>query len=1046
MPQLATMVFTTRSGAKLSLEPHSGKSGAVGIFMPREGVDQFFPLPKYSEQYAESPGTEGGRRVLSEVDNATGTGTVIVAGDDQVSFRSWHQKWQEFVEEMRREGGTLAYTPAEGVAVTYELESMSITGAKYDGVQMLAFVQEFEFEFVCRPFGLLSSEDQTLRDHDPFSRDTISSGEWSFGSGVGTLVVEEEMLVPTSTTTKTIGRPALKAADSITTCKIKTGASIASGNTGHLVKYLSAGNYLVGQVTWSGATTTLSVRKLAASVESTLGTSTTIAGLAANTTYWLQTSVVGNTVTVALYAGDPEIAQTPLKTFQVVLGGGDATTYGSGVYGTAGMQLAPQNTDWRLDEWRWDSKQFRATSPFVSFELPNVKGHVDALGELNITDFASVNRRYADYGLEKAGQYDPASAPPILIDSDQMVTAGFSGVQGTRSGAYDPLASGTSVVRTTLSVYPAVVCSTGIQKHVGPYRPKVRCFTTGIGPMFVRFAASGYGNSGQFIRGEWMRVPSVEGWCEIDLGVVEATAARAGTQGWEVRIEAFSENSGDTIDVDYLLLFGAGRYGKSKAKTLYETPTNVAAFDQFNQEEGVLTGKKVGQSTGELVTKFPTTSVNDASSGSIAWVNPGFATATDTSYATTETTTQQSTNYLKATGFGFSIPAEATVLGIVVTLNRKATYGPGATANTWVFDTDAMLVKAGVIKWETDQAQEFTNKWPEVDEAKKFGSSTSLWNNTWTPAQINESGFGFAFRAVLQSGTGNPLCRANINSVTIGVYYQVSGGSTWLETSTASPKYEVKATLKRVERIGTADTANVGRKVTVPGELTDTVVQADVGRLNIGGNKTGIMARYKSSNEQRLVLAITGSPYKVWLLKYTGNTAPVLLNKPEAGWQLTKVLGQLVSLRLQVDSNGCWIAWADGLKLGTGYHASLAVGGGELSSGKAGLYDEQNTNGTSVWDNFVVWPPEIRAAVWSGRTALFRSADAIRENSVGGFWSPAINYEGARLRVPPAGPSGQTSRVSVHARRANVDESVDEWISDEMRVSLRVTPRVVLLG
>lgn len=70
------------------------------------------------------------------------------------------------------------------------------------------------------------------------------------------------------------------------------------------------------------------------------------------------------------------------------------------------------------------------------------------------------------------------------------------------------------------------------------------------------------------------------------------------------------------------------------------------------------------------------TGADDASVGTITWSNPGNITASDNTYATNLTGCITSvSHYLKATNFGFSVPAGATITGITVEIERKGT-GP----------------------------------------------------------------------------------------------------------------------------------------------------------------------------------------------------------------------------------------------------------------------------------------------------------------------------------------------------------------------------------
>jgi len=67
----------------------------------------------------------------------------------------------------------------------------------------------------------------------------------------------------------------------------------------------------------------------------------------------------------------------------------------------------------------------------------------------------------------------------------------------------------------------------------------------------------------------------------------------------------------------------------------------------------------------------PGTLADDAAVGAVAWTNPGNAASSDNAYAVFSTSGVQQSHYLKATNFGFSIPAGATIDGVAVSIERK---------------------------------------------------------------------------------------------------------------------------------------------------------------------------------------------------------------------------------------------------------------------------------------------------------------------------------------------------------------------------------------
>ncbi|MBC7856903.1 MAG: hypothetical protein IAF94_26025 [Pirellulaceae bacterium] len=169
----------------------------------------------------------------------------------------------------------------------------------------------------------------------------------------------------------------------------------------------------------------------------------------------------------------------------------------------------------------------------------------------------------------------------------------------------------------------------------------------------------------------------------------------------------------------------------------------------------------------------PGTLANDASIGFSSWTNTGNAAASDNSYSTNNVGPTFQTNYLKATNFGFSIPAGATIDGIVVEIERKES---GANIAR---DNRVRIVKGGTIG-STDKAS--GTEWPTSDAYATYGSSSDLWGATWTASDINASNFGVVL-SVLGLGTGT----ASVDHFRITVYYTPPVTSTATAAGTAAP-------------------------------------------------------------------------------------------------------------------------------------------------------------------------------------------------------------------------------------------------------------------
>lgn len=141
------------------------------------------------------------------------------------------------------------------------------------------------------------------------------------------------------------------------------------------------------------------------------------------------------------------------------------------------------------------------------------------------------------------------------------------------------------------------------------------------------------------------------------------------------------------------------------------------------------------------------------------WTNPGNVTAEDGTLATLTGDGASSADTLDSFGFGFSIPAGATITGILVEAKLKSS---DATWKTFVnlFVDASTHTTAATSK--TNGATTTTLAWTS------FGSSSDTWGRTWTPTEINGANFGpiIGFSATL----GNTVV-ASIDAIRVTVYY-----------------------------------------------------------------------------------------------------------------------------------------------------------------------------------------------------------------------------------------------------------------------------------
>lgn len=162
------------------------------------------------------------------------------------------------------------------------------------------------------------------------------------------------------------------------------------------------------------------------------------------------------------------------------------------------------------------------------------------------------------------------------------------------------------------------------------------------------------------------------------------------------------------------------------------------------------------------------TGVNQTGVGGTAWTNPGNIVSSNNTYAscTVPSTGGSTTNYIKGTNFGFSIPSGATIDGIIVEVERVDT-------NYNVTDSTAKLVKADTIVG-TNKA--LAGQWSNTEGVFTYGSSTDLWGTSWTDTDINATNFGFVLNAFNPSFKSLGLPK--VDHIRITVHYTSGGGST----------------------------------------------------------------------------------------------------------------------------------------------------------------------------------------------------------------------------------------------------------------------------
>ncbi len=163
----------------------------------------------------------------------------------------------------------------------------------------------------------------------------------------------------------------------------------------------------------------------------------------------------------------------------------------------------------------------------------------------------------------------------------------------------------------------------------------------------------------------------------------------------------------------------------------------------------------------------PSSGVNTTGFGSTAWSNSSNITSVGSPYATVTLTPGSSSNYLKATSYGFNIPLSATIDGIEVKIDRKGEQNLG-----FGFRDDVLkLVKGGVISGDDKSS---SNTYPTTLSTKTYGANNDKWGLSWTAADINASNFGVVLST--KSNLIISTLTASVNSIQVIVHYTITTG------------------------------------------------------------------------------------------------------------------------------------------------------------------------------------------------------------------------------------------------------------------------------
>lgn len=170
--------------------------------------------------------------------------------------------------------------------------------------------------------------------------------------------------------------------------------------------------------------------------------------------------------------------------------------------------------------------------------------------------------------------------------------------------------------------------------------------------------------------------------------------------------------------------------------------------------------KSLDASTGAV--NISNTTCGNGGGGNWSNATVGNLSSSDNVYASHYGPYPGGSKCLIATGFNFSLPLDATITGIGLSIERKK------QGSINIVDTHIRIIKNGIFSPENKANT--TLNWPTSDTIVSYGGLGQLWGFTdLTPSDINSASFG----AVIGVSTGGDefASAAYIDHITLTVYY-----------------------------------------------------------------------------------------------------------------------------------------------------------------------------------------------------------------------------------------------------------------------------------
>lgn len=369
-----------------------------------------------------------------------------------------------------------------------------------------------------------------------------------------------------------------------------------------------------------------------------------------------------------------------------------------------------------------------------------IAGDYPARARIIVTDTSGNTQLALPWGV-RSRYYDAASTAALFYEAEALTPVNGAAVTGLAGASGGQVVSFTcpsgaqgqwiTMLSTNLSAGSALT-------HQGTYEVWARAYSPASAPQ-IRLQW-GVGSLSVPTANTAVLLPGSGGFYLVDLGTVTLTAPPVGSMEWFGAIQAYMVNSGATLDVDCLYL---QPLGENAGRLAYQYTTPASSITASGNAGA---------------------GADNAAVGTVAWNSPSSIVGSSGNTGATITTSGTS-HYLEGTAFGLAIPSGATILGIQLAIPHLVSAFSSAQ------DSGVYLLKAGSVVGSNHSVGASL----VGNSTLVYGSSTDLWGTTWSPADINNSGFGFALSVTATLSGAHPEVEI-FSDIVMTVYYRLASG------------------------------------------------------------------------------------------------------------------------------------------------------------------------------------------------------------------------------------------------------------------------------